>query len=112
MSSLIAITKHYSYPDWREAAGYVRRGARTVEDVEKLKREDADFTEKTGSKPVEAMSRAELEERVREYTPDTTITKDAPTETLRTVAKESEAVTAKEPEAKSAKSLSKETKKK
>jgi len=72
----------------KEAAEYVRRGALTVEDVEKLVSADTKYEKEHGSKPIEALSRTELEARVKETQPH--ITKEAPTEVLRKLAKDDE----------------------
>lgn len=89
-ASVIAITKAFNYPTFREAAEYVRRGARTVEDVKNLREEAAEFLKENGHKPIEAMSREELEDHVRSLNPDTTVTKDAPKNVLEGEAKEAE----------------------
>lgn len=100
--SVVAITKAFKYPTFREAAEYVRQGARTVEDVEKLRKKAAEFLKENGHKPIADMSREELEDHVRNMNPETTITKDAPKNVLEAEAKEAEAKAAEAEKAKAA----------
>ena len=64
-------------------ADYVRRGALTVEEMEDLKKADAAHEKKHGEKPLEALSRAELQVKAKEVAPQ--ITNDAPEPVLRDV---------------------------
>ena len=69
-------------------AEFVRRGALTVEDYEKLQKKDEAHEKKHGEKPLGAMTRGELQAKVKESTPH--ITNEAPTEVLLDLATKAE----------------------
>jgi len=95
---VIAIREAGNYENFAVPAEYVRRGAKSVEDYEKLKAEDAKYEKDHGSKRVEAMTREELEDRVKDTMPR--ITKDVPTDELRKEASKEPEPKAEEPKAK------------
>jgi hypothetical protein len=89
LKAIVTIAKAKGYDSLRPAAGFVRRGARTVEDVDRIEKSDADVQKKTGSKPIAALPKEELLERAKEARPS--ITNDASRESLEEVVTEAEA---------------------
>ena len=69
-------------------AEYVRRGALTVEKMEKIKAKDEDHLKKNGEKSTESLERAELLEKAKKISPN--ITNQATDEALRSIISENE----------------------
>lgn len=83
LKAVLEIAKAKNFDSLRPAADFVRRGALTVEDVDRLVVADSKHEKEHGSKPVEAMSHGELVALVKDSQPH--ITKETPTEVLRKV---------------------------
>jgi len=86
LALVLEITKTRTDTDLRQAAEYVRRGAKKLEDVEALIDADAEFVKENGKASVDAMTRSELLDEAKEKKPH--ITNDAPDDVLRDSLKE------------------------